>query len=247
MAFARLDLPSNSDLMNYEPIMTLPIYALHCVSQPPELEGQWNGPAWHEAPVVTVDRFRHEGSSHRPLTQAKLLYDRNGLYGLFRVRDRFVRCRHIRFQDPVYQDSCVEFFFRPEGAPGYFNFEFNCGGALLASYIIDPTRRGSGFEDYVQLSAEDANAVSIYHSLPNVIEPERKEDTDWRLEFYIPRSLIEKYAGPVNLEAGERWRANFYKCGDQTSHPHWAAWSAVDSLNFHLPDCFGWLNFMPPV
>jgi hypothetical protein len=35
-----------------------------------------------------------------------------------------------------------------------------------------------------------------------------------------------------------------YKCADQTSHPHWAAWSAVNTLNFHVPDCFGAVQFM---
>ena len=27
------------------------------------------------------------------------------------------------------------------------------------------------------------------------------------------------------------WRANFYKCGDDTSHPHWAAWSPLKKVN----------------
>jgi hypothetical protein len=48
---------------------------------------------------------------------------------------------------------------------------------------------------------------------------------------------------PFTIEKGNLWRANFYKCGDDTSHPHWAAWSPVDELNFHLPRCFGRLGF----
>ncbi|MEW6117215.1 MAG: carbohydrate-binding family 9-like protein, partial [Nitrospirota bacterium] len=39
------------------------------------------------------------------------------------------------------------------------------------------------------------------------------------------------------------WRANFYKCGDATSHPHWASWAPVEALNFHLPHCFGTICF----
>ncbi|MDD3966848.1 MAG: carbohydrate-binding family 9-like protein [Candidatus Marinimicrobia bacterium] len=42
---------------------------------------------------------------------------------------------------------------------------------------------------------------------------------------------------------GSRWRANFYKCGDKTSHPHWGSWQALDILIFHQPESFGILEF----
>ena len=35
----------------------------------------------------------------------------------------------------------------------------------------------------------------------------------------------------------------FFKCGDKTSHPHWASWNPVDELNFHLPRCFSEIIF----
>jgi len=77
-----------------------------------------------------------------------------------------------------------------------------------------------------------------------VVEPEIQSPIEWMLEFHIPIKLLEKHAGPVGDPAGQTWRANFYKCGDRTSHPHWASWSNVDELNFHLPRCFGALIFM---
>jgi hypothetical protein len=48
---------------------------------------------------------------------------------------------------------------------------------------------------------------------------------------------------PLTIENGNLWRANFYKCGHDTSHPHRGAWSPVDELNYHLPRCFGRLGF----
>ena len=44
---------------------------------------------------------------------------------------------------------------------------------------------------------------------------------------------------------GVSWRANFYKCADKTSHPHWLTWAEIDYPNpkFHLPDFFGRLDF----
>ena len=72
---------------------------------------------------------------------------------------------------------------------------------------------------------------------------------EWRLEYFIPFSLLEKWVGSLGLVLGQQWHANLYKCGDETSHPHWAAWAPVDEFNFHLPRCFGTIQFedSPPV
>ncbi len=224
--------------------MTANPYPLYPAIKRPEFQGVWDGPVWRKAPAITIAEFRPESSEHRPVTHVKLLYSLEGIFGLFRVQDQYVRCVHRRFQDPVYKDSCVEFFVQPSGDKGYFNFEFNCGGTMLASYIEDPTRAGSGFRSFKRLTKRDRRLVHVYHSMPDMVEPELENPTTWYLEFYIHYALLEKYIGPLDINPGGIWRANLFKCGDQTSHPHWAAWSAVDTLNFHLPHCFGALQFM---
>jgi hypothetical protein len=77
-----------------------------------------------------------------------------------------------------------------------------------------------------------------------VVEPEVEGPLTWQLAFFVPVALLERYVGPIGPLAGQEWRANLYKCGDGTSHPHWASWSPVDALNFHLPHCFGTLRFL---
>ena len=61
----------------------------------------------------------------------------------------------------------------------------------------------------------------------------------------IPFAIIEKYASLKKPGQGVKWKANFYKCGDKTSHPHWLTWSVVENPkpNFHLPQYFGTLQF----
>jgi hypothetical protein len=223
--------------------MTLSTYHVLTIDHALALQGQWDSPVWREAPAVQLNAFRPESTDHRPRTEVKLLAGPTGLHGFFRVLDRYVRCVHTGWQEPVYQDSCVEFFVQPKTAGGYFNFEFNCGGAMLASYITDSTRTAHGFKAFSRLSVEEMEQVRIYHSLPERIEPEIGEETIWFLEFFIPFALLARYAGPLGDLAGQVWRANFYKCGDKTSHPHWASWAPVDELNFHLPRCFGALLF----
>jgi len=103
-------------------------------------KGEWDSPVWKTANTLRIDNFRKESSDHRPDVKARILYGDKGLYGIFKVEDRFVRSVSIEFQDPVCRDSCVEFFFEPKAGCGYFNFEFNCGGTFLCYYISDHSR-----------------------------------------------------------------------------------------------------------
>jgi hypothetical protein len=207
----------------------------------PRLEDGWDDPAWADAEVIEIATFRPEGSDHRPRTRARLLHDGERLWGLFRVEDRHVRSVHTRFGDPVYTDSCVEIFLQPKPGRGYLNFEMNAGGALLASHVTDHRRTPDGFAAFTRLTEADGRQVAVRSSLPPVVEPEI--EAEWALAFAIPVALLEAYVGPIGPLTGQEWRANLYKCGDATSHPHWASWSPVEALNFHLPHCFGTLRF----
>jgi hypothetical protein len=200
-------------------------------------------PIWKPADILLIDQFRPEGSDHRPQTSLQLLHDNAVIHGLFQVQDQYVRCRHERYGDPVYRDSCVEFFVKPKPECGYFNFEFNCGGTFLCCYITDETRTPRGFKEFIKLSAADVQEVQVTSSLPKLVEPEIAQPVSWWLAFVIPVVALEKFVGPIGPLAGQVWRANAYKCGNETSHPHWAAWAPVDQLNFHLPRCFGELVF----
>jgi hypothetical protein len=220
-----------------------PIYHIRKTPQPPELRGLPDGPVWGGIPWADINHFRPESSSHRPLARCKLLYDDAHLYGLFLVDDRYVRCAHTGFQAPVYEDSCVEIFVRPGTGRGYFNFEFNCGGALLASYVTDPTRSKGRVAEASLFSPEECRQVAVYGALSPMAEHEIEDEVTWPLEFAIPFALLRSYAGGPGQVDGEEWRGNLYKCGDKTSHPHWASWSPLRDRNFHAPWDFGALRF----
>ena len=142
----------------------------------------------------------------------------------------------------VWKDSCVEFFVEPKVGCGYFNFEFNCGGAFLVNHIVDPTRTAEGFKEFTRLPESLARQVRVRASLPQVVELEITQPTNWSLEFQIPFGLFENYIGPLSDVSGQTWRGNFFKCAEENSHPHWATWSPVSEFNFHLPQCFGTLR-----
>lgn len=152
----------------------------------PEMQGLWDGDVWRDVLPLSVECFRPEGSDHRPRTQCKLLYDEQTLFGIFRVEDQYVRSVHTGFQSDVWKDSCVELFIQPKDSPGYFNFEFNCGGALLASYVTSPVRIDGSLQGLTPLAPEEDLQIRRYASLTKIVEPEIEEPLTWLLEFALP-------------------------------------------------------------
>jgi hypothetical protein len=212
----------------------------------PELKGLWDGPAWKRANVLTIGHFRVEGSEHHPFTRVKILYDNLTVYGIFIVEDRFVRCLRTDYMSEVWKDSCVEWFVQPKAGRGYFNFEFNCGGALYCSYIEDPTRTAYLFKKFTPLPEGLGKKIRIFHSLSPPIDPEIAVRVEWTIEFQVPISVFEPFVGTLKNLEGQEWRANFNKCGDETSHPHWGTWSPLGEREFHRPQDFGTIRFGPP-
>jgi hypothetical protein len=221
-----------------------PHYEIHRANAAPPIAPDWNHPSWSDAETLQVTHFLSEGSDHRPRTSARLLYDSEGIHGIFQVHDRYVACVRTNYFDDVWKDSCVEFFAQPKPGFGYFNFEFNCGAAFLCCYIVNPERTPDGFKEFTRLPASIGTTIQARSSLPALVDPEIVEPTTWTLRFFIPFALFERYIGALGPIGAQVWRGNFFKCGDEGSHPHWGSWSPVDQFNFHRPNCFGILQFV---
>jgi hypothetical protein len=205
-----------------------PHYVVQCANPAPPMEPDWQHPSWSQAETLQIIHFRPEGSDHRPVTSARLLCDPTGIHGIFHVEDRYVRCVRANYFAEVWKDSCVEFFAEPKPGRGYFNFEFNCGGA---------------FKEFTKMPAGLGKTIQVRSSLPAIVEPEIQTPVAWTLRFFIPFTLFQHYIGPLGPIGGQVWRGNFYKCAEEVSHPHWASWSPVDKFDFHRPNCFGTIEF----
>lgn len=200
---------------------------------------------WAGANTLAINNFRPEGSDARPEVSCKALYDASGLYLRYSLKDRWVKCVAENYQDSVCEDSCVEFFVEPVPGKGYMNFELNACGVMLLYHVIDWTEVGDAYADYYAVGDYANKAVKRYPTLnPADVKKEITDRCDWELGVYIPFSVLEKEFGSVGKAVkGTVWRGNFYTCADGTSHPRWAAWSPVNQLNFHLPECFGEIIF----
>ena len=216
-------------------------YEVAKVKKAVEFDGKWNQGVWKDVESLDVKNFMGEEPEHKPKTQAKLLYDDKFVHVMFRVEDKYVRSVAQNYHDSVCVDSCAEFFFTPgdDLGTGYFNFEINSGGTMLVSHQL-----GRG-KEVKPLETADCDKIEIYHSMPKIVDPEIQEPTTWVIQYRVPFDVLEKYCAVKRPAPGVEWRANFYKCADKTSKPHWLTWSIVDRPNpdFHVPESFGTLEF----
>ncbi len=206
-----------------------------------KLEDNWGQGQWAKTDKLELANFMGRRPEHFPDTQVKLLYDDDCIYVFFRVRDQYVRAVAETYHDSVCQDSCVEFFFTcaQDITQGYFNLEANCGGTVLFHH---QTARGKNQQ---QVAIKDCQRIKIISSLPKQIDPEIAEPTVWTVKYALALDILTKYARVERPSPGVAWKANFYKCADKTSHPHWLTWNPVDrpSPDFHVPQYFGTIRF----
>lgn len=239
--------------LSVEPVFkTLPppLSAVYCVARVARFTAEPDlDPAaaeWQPAAVAPVAEFHPNSvSGHRPRTDVRLLHDGRTLRALFDVHDCFVRCVHADYQSMVSRDSCVELFLQPPGQKAYFNFEFNCAGTLLLFHIEDPQRHPSRiFRKYTPVPPELGRRVKVWATLRPPIDPEIPTPLRWKLACEIPVDVLAPFVpGGLGAFSGQ-WRGNFFKCGDETSHPHWASWSPIGKVcRFHQPDRFGSIVF----
>lgn len=215
-------------------------YEIARMSTPPPPLSPLHEAPWRDAAVARIEWFHPDGSDHRPEVEFRALYDHAELIARYAVTDRFVRCIYTRFQDPVYKDSCCELFLQPGGTGGYFNIETNAIGALLGSWITDPTRTDTGFAGQAALPSRADHEIRRFTTLKGLIDPEIDRETRYEIEVRIPFVLLAQLSGALPPRSGDLWRGNIYKCSENSSRPHWGAWSPIgDRLDYHQPDRFG--------
>jgi hypothetical protein len=217
------------------------IYKVSRLAKPIKIDGDWQKLEWQNSDSIIIINYMGKIPVFQPVAKARMLYDDENLYMIFQVKDRYVRCITNSINGPVWEDSCVEFFFSPDNNSPlrYFNLEVNCGGTPLMHYNIVPS------ENIKILEVRDIEMIEIAHSLPQIVDPEISDPITWTLEYKIPLILAEKYSAVTLPKPGVEWRANFYKIAENSSNPHYLTWSVVNNAvpDFHLPQFFGLLKF----
>lgn len=169
-------------------------------------------------------------SNYQPICAVMGAYSNKYIFIHFVVRENGLLAANCKNLSPVANDSCVEFFLTTPFSDEYWNFEFNCIGAVNASHRI--TRPNA-----TRLNDEEIATIKRYSSCGTETFCEKDGIHTWTLTIAIPLSLIgiDKDNMPPHI------MGNFYKCAGKSSHPHYLSWSPIKSEkpNFHLPEFFG--------
>ncbi len=182
---------------------------------------------WDAVPVVRVANFLWlEG--YAPETTAQLVFVEG--YGfLLRMvcAEAEPLARYHAFMDPVYTDSCMEFFADWLSDGRYINMEMNANATLLS--CIGADRHG-------RISVSELTGGDVFPVDAHV------ESNSWSVLARIPLNFLSRILGqPVEVTHGFAFRGNFYKCGDETAIPHYGMWNPVgtEKPDFHRPEFFG--------
>ncbi|MCR5688569.1 MAG: C69 family dipeptidase [Lachnospiraceae bacterium] len=182
---------------------------------------------WKSIPELDIDRVLWT-DDYGIRAKGQLCYDEENLYVHLSAAEKDIRAENTEPLSPVYEDSCLEFFFMPGSSDDYFNFEINPNGVLNIGF-------GPKKTDRINIARSDAKD---YFG----IETERTED-GWEASYRIPLKFIRVFCPDFSFSGDVA--ANMYKCGNKTVHKHYLSWTQIDleEPNFHCPQFFGTMYF----
>lgn len=165
----------------------------------------------------------------------KIAHNNHNIYLHYDVIEPEIIARYLKHNTPVCNDSCVEFFIAFDKDPNYYNFEFNAFGSCLLAWGPDRYNR--------QLL--DIKTIDLIKAKTEIkrINKNGLPFFNWKIFITIPLSTFSfnNIKSLKNIKA----KANFYKCGNYLSKPHYITWNNIKSKkpDFHLKSYFGDIKF----
>lgn len=184
-----------------------------------------------------IDTLNWKGYDYKPEVQFAIAYSETEIFLKYFVKENYFKAEKTESNQNVFEDSCVEFFVSPEPDGYYYNFEFNAIGTCLMG-------SGHGRADSVRADLSHIAKIRRFPSLGSTPIAERKGDFSWDLTIAIPYEVL--FHHNVKDLRGKSFRANFYKCGDKLSVPHYVSWNPIgtEKPDFHRPEYFGEVRFL---
>jgi len=182
-----------------------------------------------------INTVNWEEFPYTPKVNFRIGYAGDEIWLKYFVEENYVRALETRTNGEIYKDSCVEFFVSFD-KKNYYNLEFSCIGTIHMAY-------GPGRANRTFVSPENIQSIKIYSTLGNQPFDEKQGQFAWELTVIIPAACFQFDKGLTFK--GKKASANFYKCGDGTSKPHYLTWNPVKTANpdYHRPEFFGDIQF----
>ena len=186
---------------------------------------------------LKIDTINWKGYDYKPDVALSMAYGNHEIFLKYYITEDYFKAEKTETNEMVCEDSCVEFFVSPEDDGIYYNFEFNAIGTCLLG-------TGTGRENSTRANPELISKIRRLTSAGKELVRERKGKYSWTLTVAIPFEVFFRHK--VKDLKGKTFRANFYKCGDMLTIPHYVTWNPVgtDKPDYHQPAYFGLLKFI---
>lgn len=181
-----------------------------------------------------------ESYPEKPYARFNIAHSNEEVYIKYYIREEYTRAIHTMTNDAVYEDSAVEFFVKPfDSDPRYYNFEINAIGVIHAAC-------GTGREGRKTLPPSLIEGIRTLSTMGTQPFEEIQGDIQWKVLVAIPLVTLVEHS--IDSLSGMKMRANFHKCGDLLSKPHYIMWNPgkrdAPKPEFHLSDYFGEIEFI---
>lgn len=181
-----------------------------------------------------IDNLLWTDTGYFPSVNFSIAHTGDGIALKYFVKEQHTIATYKTVNDPVYKDSCVEFFIG-FGDGQYYNLEFNALGTALVGFGKDRHGRTPVPDD----------KVSSIKALSNINWAENTDGFNtWDLTLLVPFDVFIYH--DIKTLNGTTSRANFFKCGDDLPEPHFVSWSNINNPvpDFHLSAFFGTIKFI---
>ena len=186
------------------------------------------------APAVTADvaSVNWPGFRFKPACTARLTFEeKKGFEVTLVCREANPLGRYKGFDEPVWTDSCLEFFanFAPQNTKKFFNLEMNSVGGWLFGFGEGRDNRDSLGELAKKWGFAPKARIFCDH---------------WQVTAFFELGMLFELFGRFDPEPGYTFRGNFFKCGEETPMEHYLSWSPIrtPAPDFHRPEFFGELR-----
>lgn len=188
---------------------------------------------WADLEAAQISNFPWDENGYRPNAYARAYHTENAIHVKLNAAEHKLKAVYGAMNEPVYTDSCLEFFIMPDPEKDgrYMNFELNPLGTLLLGL-------GEARDERIEISEEQAKLLEISTSTKKTAE-----GREWSVELCIPFEFLRSIYPTFTVTPNKAMRGNFYKCGDETEFPHFGCWNPITlkDPDFHVPPFFGTL------
>jgi glucose/arabinose dehydrogenase len=221
-------------------------YACHWAATAPTIDGLASDECWKQAPVVSnFGTPWFKGVPAVPLekvTQAKLVWDREFLYGWAQLEDRDLQGKLTEHDAQTWLDDCFELFLKPsEHHTGYYEFHVTPSNTQLDLYI--PERTQGAYKLYKDAHAFDFTSAVVCEG---TIDERSDRDVRWQVEFKIAWKDFWRTGGSPAPEEVWRYSLCRYDYDSNLSQPVLTTISPLTEPSFHRHEEFAKIQFLAP-